>query len=127
MTTHAISTQTTARNFPATLCAIVLGIAITLTVQGYQFGRSNHTVYLLDALRVNDPNLLKNDWYVTHTLQYHIVFTHVSAAFDRMGILAPAYLAGYGLLVIALHLAWYRITLALGASRRVYLLSVLIF
>jgi hypothetical protein len=113
--------------FPATFCAVVLGVAITLVIGGYQFGVGNHSLYLLDSLRVNDPALLANDWYTTHTLQYHIVFTHVSAALARWGILRPTYLAGYVALAVLLHVGWYRITRALGGSRRTYLLSVLLF
>src|SRR5438552_4160149 len=111
----------------ATLCALALGIAITLVIRGYQFGHSNHTVYLIDALRVNDPRILANDWFTTHTLQYHVVFTHVTAALDRLGILHPAFLIGYLLLVLLLHLGWLRLVQALGGTRRTYLLSVLLF
>ena len=111
----------------ANLCAIVLAIALTLVVRGYQFGRSNHTVYLLDSLRVNDPTLLANDWYTTHTLQYHFVFTHLTAAFDRMGILRPAYLVGYLALIVFFQIAWFLLNQTLGGTRRTYLLSVLLY
>ena len=111
----------------ADLCAIVLAIALTLVIRGYQFGRSNHTVYLLDSLRVNDPHLLANDWYTTHTLQYHFVFTHLTAALDRMEILRPAYLTGYLALVVLFQFAWFQINLTFGGTRRTYLLSVLLY
>lgn len=109
------------------ITALVLGMAITLLVRGYQFGQSNHTVYLLDAMRVNDPSLLKNDWFVSHTYQYHFVFTQVTALLDRAGILRPAFLVGYLLLVIVWHLAWLGIAKAVGLSRKAYLLSVIFF
>lgn len=105
----------------------MLAIALTLVVRGYQFGRSNHTVYLLDSLRVNDPTLLANDWYTTHTLQYHFVFTHLTAAFDRMGILRPAYLVGYLALIVFFQIAWFLLNQTLGGTRRTYLLSVLLY
>ena len=105
----------------------MLAIALTLVVRGYQFGRSNHTVYLLDSLRVNDPTLLANDWYTTHTLQYHFVFTHLTAAFDRMGILRPAYLIGYLALIVLFQIAWFLLNQTLGGTRRTYLLSVLLY
>ena len=111
----------------ANLCAIVLAIAMTLVIRGYQFGRSNHTVYLLDALRVNDPKLLANDWYTTHTLQYHFVFTHLTAALDRAGILQPAFLAGYLALIVLFQFGWFLINQTLGGTRRTYLLSVLLY
>ena len=114
-------------NFTANVCAIIIAIALTLVIRGYQFGRSNHTVYLLDALRVNDPHLLSNDWYTTHTLQYHFVFTHVTAALDRAGILRPAFLIGYLAIVIFFQLGWFQINRILGGTRRTYLLSVLLY
>src|SRR4051794_41380200 len=54
--------------------AVAFACALTLCVQGYQFGQSNHTVYLLDPLRRAHPELLKNDWFTTQTLQYHALF-----------------------------------------------------
>ncbi|MBC8105430.1 MAG: hypothetical protein H7Z14_02475, partial [Anaerolineae bacterium] len=50
--------------------AVAIGTLITLVVSGYQFGRGNHTVYLLEGLRITDPTLFRNDWFVTSTLQY---------------------------------------------------------
>jgi hypothetical protein len=119
--------MTVSRNCFATLFTLLLACAITLTLRGYQVGHSNHTVYLLDALRHNDPRLLSTDWFTTHTLQYHVVFTTLTAALDRLHLLRPAFLTGYLLLVALLHLAWLRLTLALGGNHRIYLLSVVLF
>lgn len=109
------------------LCAITLGVAMTLALRGYQFGHSNHTVYLIDALRHNHPELLANDWFATHTLQYHVVFTRVTAALDRAGWLRPAFLVGYLLLAMMLHVIWLLWVRALGGTNRVYLLSVVLY
>jgi hypothetical protein len=124
---HALASRNAKLEFSSDLCAIVLAIALTLVVRGYQFGRSNHTVYLLDALRVNDPTLLANDWYTTHTLQYHFVFTHITAAFDRAGILQPAFLIGYLAIIIFFQLAWFLINRTFGGSRKTYLLSNILY
>jgi hypothetical protein len=115
------------RELLANLCAIVLAIALTLVVRGYQFGRSNHTVYLLDALRVNDPTLLANDWYTTHTLQYHFVFTHMTAALDRAGILRPAFLIGYLGIIVFFQWGWFCINRVFGGTRRTYLISNILY
>src|SRR6266550_4664815 len=69
------------------LLLLLVGMAITLLVGGYQFGLSNHTVYLIDPLRHNHPEILKNDWWSTSTLQYHGAFTVISAALMRWGII----------------------------------------
>src|SRR5436853_7918436 len=53
------------------VAAITFGVALVIALQSYQFGHSNHNVYLLDAMRRLDPELLKNDWWTTQTLQYH--------------------------------------------------------
>ena len=49
--------------------AVLFGVVMSLCVEGYQFGKSNHTVYLLDALRKTQPQLLANDWFTTQTLR----------------------------------------------------------
>lgn len=108
-------------------CALCLGVLLTLVIRGYQYGQSNHTIYLLDALRVNDPRLLANDWFATHTYQYHFVFAHVTAWLMRLGVAQRAFFVGYLVLVVAWHGAWLRIARALGATRRAYLVSVLLF
>src|ERR1044071_2198611 len=96
-------------------------------VCGYQFGGSNHTVYLVEALRINDPSLLKNDWWATATLQYHGVFTKLSALLMRFGVIRPAFFTGYLALILLMHLAWLRLVQTLGRSVRVYLASVVLF
>ena len=109
------------------ILAVLLGVVITLAIRGYQFGESNHNVYLPAALRVNDPALLANDWWTTSTLQYHGLFTHLSAALMRWGIIEPAFLVGYLALAILLHVAWLRLTLAVGGGTSAYLLSVVLY
>ena len=109
------------------ILAVLLGVVITLAVRGYQFGESNHNVYLPAALRVNDPALLENDWWTTETLQYHGLFTHLGAALMRWRIIEPAFLAGYLALAILMHLAWLRLTLAVGGGAAAYLLSVVLY
>jgi hypothetical protein len=106
---------------------LTLGVAMTLALAGYQYGESNHAVYLVDALRHNDPTLLANDWWTQSTLQYHFVFNRLSAVLMRMGVIQPAFLAGYVGLAILLHVAWRRLTLALGGDETVYLVSAILY
>src|SRR5688572_30544705 len=82
------------RQFWPNTFAVAIGTLITLVVSGYQFGRGNHTVYLLEGLRIADPTLFRNDWFVTSTLQYHAVFSWFTAMMMRLGLLEPAFLAG---------------------------------
>ena len=107
-------------------CAILLGVAMTLAVRGYRFGESNHAVYLVDAIRRADPSLLAHDWWVQSTLQYHFVFSALTAGLMRMGLLEPAFLAGYLALAVLLHVAW-RAGAALGGGDGTYLVSVVLF
>lgn len=107
--------------------AIFVGCAITLVVHGYQFGLSNHSVYLIDALRKADPALLANDWFYTRTLQYHSVFGWLTAGLLRAGVLEEAFVAIYGALVLGLHFAWRSIARSMGGDDRVYLLSVVLY
>ena len=109
------------------LLLLLIGICFTFLVGGYQFGLSNHTVYLIDPLRQNNPQILANDWWSTSTLQYHGVFSAISAAFMRWGIIQPVFLIGYLSLVVLLHLAWWRLNRILGGSGETYLLSVFFF
>lgn len=106
---------------------LLLGIAVTLVLRGYQFGGGNHCVYLIAPLREVDPSLLAHDWWTTHTLQYHLAFTHLSAALMRLGVIETAFLAFYLALVVLLHVAWRRVVLALGLDARAYLLSVMLY
>jgi hypothetical protein len=84
-------------------------------------------VYLVDALRRLDPSLLRNDWWANSTLQYHFVFNALTASLMRAGVLEPAFLAGYLLLAVLLHVAWRRLVLRLGGSDGAYVLSVVLF
>ena len=108
------------------LC-LAAGVSITLVVRGYRFGESNHAVYLVDAIRQLDPSLLRNDWWANSTLQYHFAFNAMTAALLRARVLEPAFLLGYLLLAVLLHLAWRRLTLALGGTNGTYLVSVVLF
>jgi hypothetical protein len=111
----------------AGLLPLTLGVAMTLALAGYRFGESNHAVYLVDALRHNDPSLLANDWWTRSTLQYHFVFTRVSAWLMRLGWIEPGFLIGYLALVVLLHIAWRRLVLLLGGCDSVYLASVILY
>src|ERR1051325_10450368 len=98
------------------LLLLLIGIAITYLIGGYQFGLSNHTVYLIEPLRENNPQILANDWWATSTLQYHGSFSHMSAALMRWGIIRAVFLLGYLALVVLFHLAWWRLNHILGGS-----------
>jgi hypothetical protein len=100
---------------------------MTLALAGYRFGESNHAVYLIEALRQNDPTLLVNDWWTRSTLQYHFVFNRLAAWLMRVEVIEPVFLAGYVALAVLLHTAWRRITLTLGGDDGAYLASVVIF
>jgi hypothetical protein len=106
------------------LLSLAIGAAVTFCVYGYQFGHGNHGVYLLDALRKVDPNLLRNDWFTTHTLQYHVAFTHMAALLMRLGLLQPGFAAVYLIMILMLHIAWRGIVHHLGGRDGAYLLSV---
>src|SRR5438046_10748848 len=63
----ASTNRAQARGSLSTLLALAIGVSITLCVYGYQFGRSNHTVYLLLALPQTEPPILACAWFVTTT------------------------------------------------------------
>jgi hypothetical protein len=109
------------------LAAVAWASLLAWFIHGYQFGHSNHTVYLLDALRHEDPSALSNDWFTTRTLQYHAAFGVVTRALYRVHALAGGFLVGYVLLVGAMHYAWARIVRALGGDIGAFLLSVTLF
>ena len=103
--------------------AVAWGIAITLVLGFYQFGKSNHTVYLLDALHRMNPQALAGDWYTTQTFQYHAAFGLLTQAlWSRV---EPAFLIGYLSLVVLLHTAWFWLTRLAGGGRFAYMVSVL--
>ena len=110
-----------------TLFALAFGIAITLTIYGYQFGQSNHSVYLLDAQRRGNPQLLANDWFTTQTLQYHAAFGWITHALMRVRLLETGFLASYLLLVALFHAAWLRLVLSIGGTSLTYILSVMLY
>src|SRR5437762_296530 len=99
---------------PTATLPLLFGIAVTLTLRGYQFGGGNHCVYLVAPLREVHPELLANDWWTTHTLQYHIAYSKLTAALMRLNILEPAFLVLYLALMVLLHLGWLRIVRSLG-------------
>lgn len=100
---------------------------MTLVVRGYRFGESNHAVYLVDALRRLDPTLLRNDWWANSTLQYHFAFNAMTTALMRAGVVEPAFLLGYLLLAVLMHVAWRKLVLRLGGTDGTYLVSVILF
>ncbi|HEV8379362.1 MAG TPA: hypothetical protein VGP99_10970, partial [Tepidisphaeraceae bacterium] len=109
------------------LLLLLIGMAITMLGWGYQFGLSNHTVYLIEPLRENNPQILQNDWWATSTLQYHGAFSTLSAALMRWRIIQQVFLIGYCALVILLHLGWWRLNRILDGTGETYLLSVVFF
>ncbi|HVT90839.1 MAG TPA: DUF6798 domain-containing protein [Tepidisphaeraceae bacterium] len=113
--------------FRQSFLPLCLGSAITLMVYGYQFGRSNHTAYLLDALRLSEPPVLANDWFTTQTLQYHVAFTRITEVLMKLHIVAPAFAVFYVALVVLFHIAWRGIIGQLGGTDRAYLASVALY
>lgn len=111
----------------ATLSSLTLGVVTTLVIRGYRFAESNHAVYLVDAIRRLDPSLLRNDWWANSTLQYHFVFNAMTAGLMRAGVLEPAFLTGYLLLAVLLHVAWRGIVRSLGGNDGIYLVSVALY
>jgi hypothetical protein len=106
----------------ADIFAVTFGVVVTFVIGGYQFGKSNHTVYLLDALHAMNPSHLANDWFTTETFQYHALFSVLTRAVWRS--LQPAYFGMYVSLVVLLHVAWFRMTRLLGGGRFAYMISV---
>lgn len=107
--------------------ALLLGVAATLYVRGYNFGESNQTIYLLGTLRASDPWLLQNDWLVSQTTEYHVTFGVLARALMRAGILEGGFLVGYVTLVLLAQLAWLKLVRRLGGTHVTYLVSVLLY
>jgi hypothetical protein len=107
--------------------AVAFGVALTLAMQGYQFGRSNHTVYLIDALRHASPHLLRNDWFATQTLHYHAAFGLLTRGLMKLGIIEPAFFIGHLALAVLLHVAWWRIVRALNGGTAAFVVSQILF
>lgn len=112
------------KNLLLDACLVTFGTIVTLSIHGYRFGEGNHTIYLLDALRRTDPQLLRNDWFTTQTLQYHALFGWISHNLIRFNLIQPAFAAAYLLLVVLFHAAWLRLARDLANSRVTYLLSL---
>ncbi len=107
--------------------AVAWGVAVSLLVRGYQFGRGNHHVYLLDPLRQLDPTLFANDWWAVGTLQYHWAFSQFAAAVLWLGVAPAAFLLAHLATVVGLHAAWWRIVRTLGGDAAGYAVSVLLY
>jgi hypothetical protein len=107
--------------------ALLLGIAATLFVRGYSFGESNQTVYLLGGLRHSEPWLLRNDWLVSRTTEYHVTFGALTRTLMKLGVLEGGFVVGYVLLVLLAHLAWLKLVRRLGGTHVTYLVSVLLY
>jgi hypothetical protein len=106
---------------------VLLGCAVTLAIHGYRFGEGNHTIYLLDATRRAHPELLRNDWFVTQTLQYHAAFGWTAQKLIELRAIEPVFLTGYLLLVVLMHVAWLRLACALSAGRAGYVVSLALY
>jgi hypothetical protein len=127
-TLHIASIQKARERSPlSTALALVIAISITLCVYGYQFGHSNHTIYLLDALHRSDPKILARDWFTTQTFQYHAVFGWIARGLMRLHCLEAGFLVGYLALIIAFHIAWMRLVILLGGTLKTYLVSILMY
>src|SRR5688500_12461354 len=105
------------------VAVIAFGCALTVAINGYRFGEGDHTAYLLDARRRSEPELLRNDWFTTKTLQYHAVFGWISQKLIELRAIESAFLVGYLVLVILFHVAWLGIVRQLGGGRGAYLIS----
>ncbi len=104
--------------------ALMVGVTVTIVIGFYQFGQSNHTVYLLDALRKANPAVLGNDWFTTKTFQYHATFGLLTQMVWR--IIEPVFLIGYLGLIVGLHVGWFQLCRLLGGGRLPYVISVLL-
>lgn len=108
--------------------AVAFGMVMLLCLRGYQFGHSNHNVYLIDALyKASDHRLLANDWFTTQTYQYHAFFGLFTEWLIRLHLEESGFLIGYVTLAFLMNLAWYRLVLRLGGTRMTYLISLLLF
>lgn len=109
------------------LLALLWGLTLTLCVTGYTFGQSNHHVYLLDALYAQHPENLRRDWFTTHTLQYHVLYTWLVVALQKLNLLSAGFFILYLALAALMHGAWWSIVCRVGGGVRAYLISVLIY
>jgi hypothetical protein len=107
--------------------AVAWGVMLSLCVTGYTFGQSNHHVYLLDALRIAEPEALARDWFTNNTLQYHFLYTWLVLALQKVRLLQAGFFILYLGLAVAMHVAWLAIVRRIGAGLRTYLLSTLLY
>ncbi len=107
--------------------ALLWGLTMTLCVTGYTFGQSNHHVYLLDALYSQHPENLRRDWFTTHTLQYHVLYTWLVVALEKVRMLETGFFLLYLVLAILMHGAWWSIVRKIGGDLTAYMISVLIY
>jgi hypothetical protein len=98
-----------------------------VAITGYTFQAGNHEVYLLDPLRRAGLASFAGDPFVHETLQYHGLFSVVSAWLYRMNVAAAGFLAAFSVLLIGLAWSWWRIVHALGGGVTAYLISVLLY
>lgn len=66
------------------LVAAGASIAYGITF-GFTYGVNNQVDYMLHALRLLDPSVLANDWFTTHTLDYHPTFAYLGWFLLRVG------------------------------------------
>lgn len=127
---HTPTAQRPAPHPAGTALSLALCGAIWLVPAGYQFGRSNHTVYLLDAYRRADPTLLARDWFATQTLQYHGLFSVLTRVLIELGgerLMAVAFGVGYVGLVLLLSVFTLRLVRALGGTPVTAVLATVLF
>jgi len=122
-----LATRVVGAELLPSIFALLLGTAATLYVRGYNFGESNQTIYLLGGLRDSAPWLLRHDWLVSQTTQYHVTFGALTRWLMRAGILESGFLVGYVLLVFLSQLAWLKLVRRLGGTHVTYLVSVLLY
>jgi hypothetical protein len=68
--------------------ALVASLAFGLGY-GLNYGVSNQTAYMLGALKMLDSSVLADDWYASHTANYHPAFSFVGwflLLFSRRGV-----------------------------------------
>lgn len=107
--------------------AVAAGMAMTLIVVGYSFGESNHHVYLLEALRMHEPALFSRDWFTVGTLQYHVLFSRLTATLFGLGVLETGFFVGQIVTILVFHTAWLGLVKRFGGSIFTYLLSLILF
>lgn len=126
LTAGAVRARAGAERLPWAF-AVLFASTLCLVLFGYRFGTSNHAVYLVDALRRSNPELLQHDWFTTQTLQYHAAFGVIAQAVLQSDLIEPGFLISYLALLGLLHWGWLRLVRLLGGSVRVFLLSVVFF